>query len=165
MNVIVAVDQNWAIGYKGDLLVRIKDDLKRFRQFTTGNVCIMGYNTLLSMPNSKPLPNRTTIVLYPDELEIEGATVVHSVHEALSEIKKYNTENVYVCGGGMIYSQFIDYCDTAYITKVKKAYDADTYFPNLDEKDNWEPTETVLGGTTEDGTEFEYVTYKNLNSK
>ena len=73
LKLIVAVADGWAIGYKGDLLARISTDLKRFKELTTGNAVIMGYNTLISLPGSKPLKNRDNIVLYPDEIEIEGA--------------------------------------------------------------------------------------------
>ena len=88
LKLIVAVADDWAIGYKGDLLARISTDLKRFKEITTGNAVIMGYNTLLSLPGGKPLKNRENIVLYPDEIEIEGATVVHSLEEAVKVSKK-----------------------------------------------------------------------------
>lgn len=139
MNLIVAVDKNWAIGNKNKLLVSIPEDMKFFRESTTGNVVVMGKNTLESFPNGKPLKNRVNIVIALEkDYEVDGATVVHSIEEALDEIKKYDSEKVYVIGGGSIYRQMLDYCDTAYITYIDYAYEADTFIPNLDEKEEWE---------------------------
>jgi dihydrofolate reductase len=111
MNLIVAVDKNWAIGYKNDLLVSIPDDMKYFREHTTGKVCIMGKNTLESFPGGRPLKNRVNIVIALEKsYKVDGATVVYSIEEALEEAKKYNTEDVYVIGGGSIYKQMLQYC-------------------------------------------------------
>ena len=88
MNIIVAVDNNWGIGYKNDLLVRIPNDQKFFREKTTGNVVIMGRKTLESFPEGKPLKNRTNIVITSDKsYKVDGAIVVHSIEEALRKIK------------------------------------------------------------------------------
>lgn len=156
MNLIVAVDKNWAIGYQGKLLVSIPADMKFFREKTTGNVVVMGKNTLLSFPGGRPLKNRVNIVIAPEkDFTVDGATVVCGIAEALDEIKKYKSENVYVIGGGSIYRQMLEYCDTAYVTYINYAYSADTYFPNLDElADEW-----YLAGESEEETYFdlEYV--------
>ena len=143
MNLIVAVDKNWAIGYKNDLLVSIPDDMKYFREHTTGKVCIMGKNTLESFPGGRPLKNRVNIVIALEkDYKVEGATVVYSIEEALEEAKKYDTEDVYVIGGGSIYKQMLQYCDTAYITYVDHEYAADTFIPNLDQMtDEWQIVE------------------------
>lgn len=142
MKLIAAVDKNWGIGNKGKLLVSIPEDMKFFRETTTGNVVVMGKNTLLSFPNGLPLKNRINIVLTTDKsFTAKDAMIVHSMEEAMEEIKKYNTENVYVIGGASIYQQMLDYCDTAYITYIDYSYDADTYFPNLDKKQEWEMVE------------------------
>ncbi len=142
MKLIAAVDKNWGIGNKGKLLVSIPEDMKFFRETTTGNVVVMGKNTLLSFPNGLPLKNRINIVLTTDKsFTAKDAVIVHSMEEAMEEIKKYNTENVYVIGGASIYQQMLDYCDTAYITYIDYSYDADTYFPNLDKKQEWEMVE------------------------
>ncbi len=136
MNLIVAVDKNWAIGYNNNLLVSIPDDMNFFKEKTTGKVVIMGKNTLLSFPGKKPLKNRTNIVIALEkDYKVDGATVVYSIEEALKEAKKYNTEDVFVIGGGSIYRQMLPYCDTAYITYINHEYAADTYIPNLDEAD------------------------------
>ena len=139
MKLIAAVDQNWGIGNKGKLLVSIPEDMKFFRETTMGNVVVMGKNTLLSFPNGLPLKNRINIVLTTDRsFTAKDAVIVHDMEEALAEIRKYNTENVYVIGGASIYEQMLDCCDTAYITYTDYSYDAEAYFPNLDQRQEWE---------------------------
>ena len=161
MNLIVAVDKNWAIGYKNDLLVSIPADMKFFRESTTGKVVIMGKNTLESFPNSKPLKNRVNIVIALEkDYKVEGATVVYSIEEALEEAKKYNSEDVFVIGGGSIYKQMLQYCDVAYITYVDFSYAADTYIPNLDKmEDEWYLAEESEEETYFD-LEYYFRTYK-----
>lgn len=142
MNCIVAVDANWGIGYKNDLLVSIPADMKMFREKTTGNVIIMGRKTLESFPNGLPLKNRVNIMLTKSgEASGNGEIVVHSVEEAVEEAKKYEDKEVYVIGGASIYEQFLPYVDKAYVTKIDHAYVADTYFPNLDLNEDWEMTQ------------------------
>lgn len=141
MNCIVAVDENWAIGYKNELLVRIPADQKFFRQETTGKVVVLGRKTLETFPQGRPLPNRTNIIVSTkQDYEVKDAIVVHSIEELLEELKKYDTNDVYIIGGDSIYKQMLPYCDTAHVTKIDRIYDADTYFPNLDEMDEWEIT-------------------------
>lgn len=138
MNLIVAVDKKWGIGYQNKLLISIPDDMKFFRETTMGNVIIMGKNTLLSFPNGRPLKNRVNIVITHDKsFTCEGAIIVHSVEEALDMAKQYKAENVYVIGGESIYNQMLPYVDTAYVTYIDYSYQADTHFPNLDEDDEW----------------------------
>lgn len=141
MNCIVAVDENWAIGYKNELLVRIPADQKFFRQETTGKVVVLGRKTLETFPQGRPLPNRTNIIVSTKkDYQVKDAIVVHSIEELLEELKKYDTEDVYIIGGDSIYKQMLPYCDTAHVTKIDRAYEADTYFPNLDEMEEWEIT-------------------------
>lgn len=161
MNFIVAVDKNWAIGYKNNLLVSIPEDMKFFRETTTGKVVIMGKNTLESFPNKKPLKNRVNIVIALEkDYKVEGATVVYSIEEALEEAKKYDTKDVFVIGGGSIYRQMLPYCDTAYITYINNEYAADTFIPNLDEMQN----EWYIAEESEENTYFDieyfFRTYK-----
>ena len=118
MNLIVAVDENWAIGNKNDLLIRIPADHKMFRQETTGKVVVLGN------PSYK----------------VKDAVVVHSVEELLKELEKYNTEDIYIIGGESIYRQMLPYCDVAHVTKIDYAYTADAYFPDLDQLPEWEIT-------------------------
>ncbi len=141
MNLIAAVDKNWAIGRKNKLLVSIPDDMKFFRQTTTGKVVVMGRKTLESFPNKKPLKNRVNIILTRDKsYAVDGAAVVHDLDELHEELKKYDSGDVYVIGGESIYRQLADECDVAHITKIDFAYEADAWFPNLDEKTEWRIT-------------------------
>ncbi len=142
MNLIAAVDQNWAIGSKGKLLVSIPADMKWFRQETTGKVVVMGRKTLDSFPGGQPLPRRTNIVLTGQEdFSRNGVTVCHSVEELLELLKSFEDDRIYVIGGGTVYRQLLPYCSVAHITKIDHSYQADTYFPNLDEDPEWRITE------------------------
>ena len=141
MNLIVAVDQNWAIGRGNDLLVSIPADMKFFRETTQGNVVIMGRKTLESFPQGQPLKNRVNIVITRNpSYKVKDAVVVHSVEEAIEESRKYDGD-VFVIGGESIYRAMLPYCDTALVTRIDYAYEADTWFPNLDEDEEWELTD------------------------
>lgn len=138
MKLIVAVDKEWGIGYKGDLLARLRADLFNFRDLTTGKIVILGSNTLATFPGGRALKNRTNIVLHPsEEYHPENTTVVHSIDELLEELKKYDTNDVFVIGGASVYKQMLQYCDTAYVTKFNKSFEKDVYFPDLDSDENW----------------------------
>ena len=155
MNAIATVDANWAIGNKNRLLTSIPADMKFFREKTMGHVVVMGRKTLESFPNGLPLKNRVNIVLTANRsYKVKDAIIVHTKEELLEELKKYDSNELYVIGGGSIYEMLIPYCDTAYITKIDHAYAADTYFPNLDQMDDWEMTEVSEEQTCFD---LEYV--------
>ena len=155
MNLIVAVDKNWAIGKNNQLLVRIPADQKFFRETTTGKVVVMGRKTLESFPNGLPLKNRTNIVLTKDKnYKVKDAIVLHSMDELMVELEKYDSDDIYIIGGEKIYAQLVDQCDVAHITKIDYEYDADAYFPNLDEKPEW-----VITGDSEEQTYFDLIYY------
>ena len=138
MKAIVCVDNNWAIGKNNDLLVRIPGDMKRFRAFTTGNVIVMGRKTLESFPGGRPLPDRVNVVLtHNEDFEMKNVVVAHSVDELKEVLKDYETQEIYLVGGDSLYKQLVPMCDEVLVTKVDFEYDADRYFPNLDEDDNW----------------------------
>lgn len=140
MNLIVAVDKNWAIGKNNRLMWSIPADMKFFRETTKGNIVIMGRKTLESFPQGQPLKNRVNIVITRNPgYKVKGAVVVHSVEEAVEEARKYEGE-IYVIGGESIYREMLSLCDTAFVTKIDHAYDADTYFPNLDQDEEWRMT-------------------------
>ena len=162
MNLIVAVDKNWAIGKENKLLVSIPQDMKFFRETTMGKVVVMGRKTLESFPGGQPLKKRTNIVITRDKnYSVKDAIVVYSIEEALEELKNYNSEDVYVIGGDSIYRQMLPYCDVAHVTKINHAYEADTYFPNLDEKEEW-----LVTGVSDEQTyfnlEYEFVRYERV---
>ena len=157
MNLIVAVDENWAIGNKNELLISIPADHKFFRQETTGKVVVLGRKTLETFPQGLPLKNRTNIIMSTNKAyQVKDAVVVHDVEELLEELKKYDTEDVYIVGGESVYRQLLPYCDVAHVTKIDHAYAADAYFPNLDEMPEWQIT-----SDSEEQTYFD-ITYHFL---
>lgn len=162
MNLIAAVDRNWAIGYKNELLVRIPEDQKWFRETTTGKAVIMGRKTLESFPNKSPLKNRLNVVITSDmNYSVPGAVVVHSIDEAVEAVRDYADDDVYVIGGESIYRQMIPLCSTAHITKVDYAYQADAHFPDLDKEEGWKITETSDERTYFDII-YEFVKYERV---
>ena len=160
MKAILSADRNWGIGYQNRLLVSIPSDMKFFRQTTTGKVVVMGRKTLESFPNGLPLKNRTNIVLTKNkDYSVKGAVLVHTKEELFEELKKYSADEVYVIGGESVYRMLLPYCDTVYVTKIDHAFQADTFFPNLDEMDEWEMTEEGEEQTCFD-LEFAFTKYE-----
>lgn len=160
MKAILAVDKNWGIGYNNRLLVSIPSDMKFFRQTTTGKVVVMGRKTLESFPNGLPLKNRTNIVLTANQdYDVKDAVIVHSKDELLEELKKYNEDDIYVIGGESVYRMMLPYCDTVLVTKIDRAFQADTHFPNLDEMEEWTLTEESEEQTCFD-LEFRFTKYE-----
>ena len=122
----------------------------------------MGRKTLESFPNGLPLKNRTNIVLTGNKnYKVNGATVVHTVDELLEEVKKYPSDQVYCIGGDSVYKLLLPYCDTAHVTRINFAYEADRYFPNLDEMPEWKITATSDEQTYFD-LEYEFVKYEKV---
>ena len=151
MNLIVAADKNWAIGKDNKLLVSIPADMKFFRQTTTGKVVVMGRKTLESFPGGQPLKNRVNIVLTGNEnYRVKDAVIVHTKDELMEELKKYDSGDVYVIGGASVYEMLLPECSVAHVTKIDHEYEADTYFPDLDKKPEWEIT-----GESEEQTYFD----------
>ena len=141
MKLIVAADRNWAIGKNNKLMWSIPADMKFFRETTQGNVVIMGRKTLESFPQGQPLKNRVNIVITRNpSYKVKDAVAVHSVEEAIEESRKYDGD-VFVIGGESIYRAMLPYCDTALVTRIDYAYEADTWFQNLDEDEEWELTD------------------------
>ena len=128
MNLVVAVDEKWGIGYKGDLLVRLREDLKNFAALTRGKTVVLGSNTLATFPGGRVLKGRRNIVLNPDpDYAPEGATVAHSIPEALELIDAAGSDNVWVIGGMSIYRQLLPYCRRAYVTRIKADFKKDAF--------------------------------------
>ena len=169
MKFIVAVDKEWGIGNKGDLLARVRADLANFRRVTAGKVVVYGSNTLATFPGGKVLPKRTNIVLNWDmDYHPEGATVAHSLDELFEILKQYHTDDVFVIGGASMYRQLIPYCDTGYITFFEKSYEKDVYIPDLDKDPEWirvSRSETYVSDETTDtegGLEFYFTEYRRV---
>lgn len=170
MKMIVAVDREWGIGNKGDLLARVRADLMNFRNHTAAKTVVYGSNTLATFPGGKPLKNRENIILHPSmDFKVEGATVAHSLDELFSILKeRQNTEDVYVIGGASVYTQLLPYCDTAIVTKFDKSYEKDVFIPNLDESEAWQCSEigekqiSNAETDTEGGLEFYFTLYRRI---
>lgn len=162
MNLIAAVDENWAIGKDNHLLVSIPMDRKYFRELTTGKVVVMGRKTYESLPNGQVLSDRTNIILtHNPNYQVKDAIAVHSLEELRSRLEQYSSEDVYVIGGESVYRQLINECDVAHITKISYAYDADAWFPNLDKRPEW----TITGDSEEQtyfNVEFYFYRYEKL---
>ncbi len=141
MNMIVAVDEHWGIGNKNELLIRIPADMKLFREETTGKVVVLGRKTLETFPGGLPLKNRKNIILSSKkDFQVKDAQVVHSLEELLEELKNYEEEEIYIIGGESVYRMMLDYCKKIHVTKIDRTYEADAFFPNLDEKKEWKIT-------------------------
>lgn len=163
MNLIVAVDKNWAIGMDNKLLVSIPQDMKFFRETTKGKVVAMGRKTLESFPGGQPLKNRVNVVLTSDKnYNVKGTVVVHSIDEMVEELKKYEDEDIFVIGGESIYRQLLPYCRKAYITKIDHAYQADTFFPDLDQDPQWEMTK-ISDEQTYFDLEYVFTIYERIS--
>jgi len=133
ISIIVAVAKNYAIGKDNDLLWHISDDLKRFKKITTGHTMIMGKNTFLSLP-IRPLPNRISIVITDDPADnYEGCIMAYSIEDAIAKCDE--AEECFIIGGGSIYRQFLPMADKLYITRVKRVYEGDIFFPEINESD------------------------------
>ena len=156
MNVIVAVDQNWAIGKDGDQLVYLSEDLKRFKSLTTGHPVILGRKTLATFPGGRPLKGRRNLILSRNtDFAPEGAEVFSDVET----LRAAAPEDAFVIGGASVYRQLLPWCDTAYVTKIDRAFPADCHFPDLDQDPAWERTEESAP-LEQDGIVYRYVTYR-----
>lgn len=150
LSIFVAVDEKRAIGKDNKLLWHIPEDLKRFKELTSGHAVIMGENTYHSI--GRPLPNRTNIVMTLDtNLTLPGCFVVHSLEEALSVAREHETEEIFVMGGASIYKQFLPITERLYLTLVKGEHDADTFFPDYSEFTK------IISEKKEDNGEYQYI--------
>jgi dihydrofolate reductase len=133
---IAALDEENAIGRNGGLLCHLPNDLKHFKQITSGHTVIMGRKTYESLPNGA-LPNRTNIVITSDHAEnYPGCIVSRSLEEALDHCK--DDETAFVIGGGMLYQTSLPLAEKLYITRIHHTFpDADTFFPEID-LEEWE---------------------------
>lgn len=157
MELIVAVYDDWGIGRDGTQPIALSADRKFFRETTRGAMVIAGRKTIADFPGQKPLPGRVNVAMSRSGKEIPGFTLCDSA-EAAVELAK-TAERCFVIGGGSIYRQLLPYCDAAYITKVHVTPESDTFFPNLDEMEDWYLAETLMSGE-ENGIGYEMLLYK-----
>ncbi len=161
MIAILNADKNWGIGKRNGLLFNLPLDMKFFKETTSGKVVCMGYNTLLSLPNSKPLKNRINVVLCEAGIQIEGCVCVHSLNDLLAEIKKYPSDKVFITGGASVYKLMLPYCNKVLVTKVDADGGAEVFFPNLDEMQNF-VLESASEKINDNGYDITFTCYKNL---
>ncbi|MBP3322246.1 MAG: dihydrofolate reductase [Clostridia bacterium] len=170
MKLVVAVDKEWGIGYKGGLLAAVKADLAHFRELTVGKTVVLGSTTLKTFPGGRPLKNRKNLILSRNpDFAPEGATVLRSVKEVLDYQKEHPEQELVVIGGASIYEQMLPYCDTAYVTLFEASFKKDTYFPNLDADPHWQCVQlgqqmkSTKETDTVDGMTYRFATYKRTN--
>ena len=157
MELIVAVYDDWGIGKDGTQPVALSADRKFFRETTRGATVIVGRRTVEDFSDQKPLPGRKNIMLTRTKRAYPGFTMAASPEDAAQLIAP--EERAMVIGGGSIYRQMISMCDTAYVTKVHANVESDTFFPNLDEDENWVLSEILQSGE-ENGIAYEMCLYK-----
>jgi dihydrofolate reductase len=163
MQLIVAVDANWGIGYQDELLVRIKADLRRFKAMTTGRCVILGRRTLATFPGGQPLPQRTNVILTRQkDFQAGPALICHTLAELKHELAAFAPEDCMVIGGASVFSLLLPYCQFAYVTKINGTYKADAYFPNLDTLPGWQLIETGPL-EQENGVEYQYLVYEQAD--
>ena len=164
MIAIVAVDENWGIGNKGDLLISLPEDQKdNFRQKTLGNTIVLGRKTLDTFPGGKLLPKRKHIILSRNHSFVkEGAIVLHSSEELLHYKEEHPQEKIFLIGGEEIYRNFLPYCSMAVVTHIKASFTADAYFPDLSKIPGWEQFQTSEKIKSIKGYDFTITQYENL---
>lgn len=164
MIAIAAVDENWAIGNKGNLLISLPEDQKGvFRKYTAGNTVVFGRKTLKTFKDEKLLPKRINIVMTRNQDYFkEGAVILHSVDELNRYASEHPEENIYIIGGETVYNTMIDFCDEAIITYIHATFEADAYFPNLDARADWELVEEEEEIMSEKGVSFNVRHYRHI---
>ena len=160
MKAIVCVDSKWGIGRGNDLLFSLPLDMKFFRETTKEKIVVMGGKTLRSFPNAKPLPKRINIVLSKTE-ERDDCIICKDFTTLLDTLKKYNSDDIFIIGGGSFYSMMLPYCDEAFVTKVKSNGEATVFFPNLDKNPDW----TLVEEGEELETNGHYITFNKYQNE
>lgn len=162
MNLIACADENWGIGFENRLLVHIPEDMRFFRDMTLGSVVVMGRKTLESLPGGRPLEGRRNLVLTRNpSYQAVGVQTAPGIQALMQELSFCESKNIYVIGGASIYHQMLDFCDTAYITKVARAYQADAFLPNLDVQGGWRLAASSGAQFSPDaGVEYRFLRYE-----
>ena len=144
MEIVVLVDDNWGIGFAGDQLIRIKEDLQKFKKITDKGVVVYGRKTLDTFPKAKILKDRENWILSRTVKEVEGAKVFQDIDTLIQKIKEAEAagKKVFCIGGTEIYEQLLPYVKVCHVSKVHKSFEnVDRYFPNLDKSADWNLTE------------------------
>ena len=159
MEAIVAVYSDWGIGDGRTQPVVLSADRKHFRALTEGAAVIVGRATLADFPGGRPLKGRHNIVISRQNIEIEGAQLVHSVEQALDAAGEH--ERCLVIGGDSVYRQFLPWLDTVHVTKIDLAPHSTAFFADLDAAEDWVCTEEY-GEGEEEGIKYRFCTYKRM---
>ena len=166
ISAIVAVDEDWGIGFNGELLEKIPEDMKYFKELTTGNTVVMGRKTWDSLP-IKPLPNRGNFIISRETpLLMENKAIRMNLDMIKDTMEANKDENYFIIGGGQIYKELLPLCDRVYVTKIFKEHEnVDTYFPNLDEIDMQNTWKPVYMGKTKVYKDimYQFWTYDRIN--
>ncbi len=161
MNLIAAADANWGIGFKNRLLAHIPEDMAFFKEKTMGNPVVMGRKTLESLPGGQPLKGRVNLVLTRESsFQRKGIVTAHSIRELLCRLAPYAGKDIYVIGGASVYRQLLGFCDTAYVTRISCAYQADAFLPDLDGQKEWELTDCGEEQASANGLKYRFLTYR-----
>ena len=172
ISAIVAVDENWGIGYQGQLLEHIPADLKHFKELTKYNVVVMGRNTWESLPKKDALPrlpDRINIIVSNSMVSngvisiLGDLTVAMPLEGTLDYIKACDMD-IFVIGGETIYRQLLPLCDTVFVTKIDAVFEADSHFPNLDQDPNYELVWTSKA-RNEGGIGYKFTEYKKVENE
>ncbi len=160
ISIIVAIDENRAIGKDGDLLCYLPADLKHFKNITTGHTVVMGRKTFDSLPKGA-LPNRINIVISRTERNYADTVYASSIEEALEKAPK--DREVFIIGGASIYNEALDFADRIYLTKIKHSFaEADTFFPAWDEA-KWAVVEQVCNNADEKNSfDYDFITLERM---
>lgn len=147
MEFIVAVNDDWAIGYDGKMLHHLPEDLAFFKKTTSGHIVFMGRKTFESLPGGA-LPNRVNVVLTDNKDYVAaGAHVIHDLNELAPIVDSYPDKKIFVMGGGDVYRQLLDHCSAGYVTMIHAhAEKADTWFPDLDALPEWQVSDILMNG-------------------
>ncbi len=165
ISMIAAIGQNLVIGKDNDLIWHLPDDMKFFMQKTSGHHVVMGRKNFESIPEKyRPLPNRVNIIITRQtDYQAEGALVVHSLDESLKIAEEAGEKEVFIIGGGEIYSLGLEKADVLYLTEIHESFDGDAFFPEFDRK-NWEETaRTHHMKDSRHAYSFDFVTYKRIS--
>ena len=162
MEAIVAVFSDWGIGSEGTQQLVLKADRKHFRALTDGAAVLVGRRTMEDFPGGKPLKGRHNLVITRQEIEIEGAQVVHSEAEAVEAARAY--DRCLVIGGASVYRQMLPYIDTVHLTQIDRRPPSDSFFPNLDEAEDWRCADCGPW-LEEDGIPYRFATYERIPNK
>ncbi|MGI6177417.1 MAG: dihydrofolate reductase [Eubacterium sp.] len=162
MKMIAAADEKWGIGKNGGLLCHLPGDMKFFRETTAGSTVVMGRVTFESLPGKKGLPKRRNIVITRrEDYKAEGAEVVHSGEELKAAVAGTDPDSIFVIGGAEIYAGLLPMCDTVYITKIYRDFDADRFLPDLDATGEFE-AEPLSEIKEENGIRYQFFKYTRV---